>query len=244
MTMQPEMPRQSLAEQPWFIEFLASKGFAKSSPTTFIRGAASLSVDGTALFADPGNGERGWSTDLGGADRATVQAMLEQILKMRPFLTEADHAQEQAARQNLERALTGIANTIRDGPDTGGGVQLRRFLWSLYNQHHLVNLWRMVSVLDSTRSAWVAEVCAGALVGALKEDDIKRALLVAGEIQRWDALRPSGEQAAQIDAAVGKIDELLKAMPPSDSHAQLKRAREALWEAQEALRRAKEPDQP
>ncbi len=242
--MQPEMPRQSLADQPWFVEFLAAKGFAKSSPTTFIRGAASLSVDGMLLSADPGNGERGWSTDFGNAGRSSVQLMLEQILKMRPFLTEADLAQEQTARQSLERALTGIANTIKDGPDTGSGVQLRRFLWSLYNQHHLVNLWRLVSVLDSTRSAWVAEVCSGALVGALKEEDIKRALLVAGEIQRWDALRPSDEQAEQIDTAVGKVDELLKAMPPSASHTQLKRAREALWEAQEALRRAKEPEQP
>lgn len=242
--MQPESPRQTLADQPWFIEFLAAKGFSKSSPTTFIRGAASLSVDGMVMFADPGNGQRGWSTDFGDADRGSVRAMLEQILKMRPFLTEADLAQEQIARQGLERALTGIANTIKDGPDTGSGVQLRRFLWSLYNQHHLVNLWHLVSVLDSTRSAWVAEVCAGALVGALKEDDIKRALLVAGEMQRWDTVRPSDEQTGQIDAAVGKVDELLKAMPPSASHTQLKRAREALWEAQEALRRAKEPDQP
>lgn len=232
-----------MADQPWFQDFLAAKGFAKSSPTTFIRGTASLSVDGTVLFADPGNGERGWTTDLGSAGQASIRAMLDQILKMRPFLTKADHAKEQAERQSLERALTGIANTIRDNPDTGGGVQLRRFLWSLYNQHHLVNLWQMTAVMDSTRAAWVAEVCTGALVGALKEDDIKRALLVAGEMQRWDTLRPSSEQAAQIDAAVGKVDELLKAMPPSDTHTQLKRAREALWEAQEALRRAKEPDQ-
>jgi hypothetical protein len=242
--MEPEQSRQPLADQPWFQDFLADKGFIRSSPSTFARGASSLTIDGTKLHADPGNGERGWSTDFGNAGRSSVQLMLEQILKMRPFRPESDVAQEQADRQNLERALTGIANTIKDGPDTGSGVQLRRFLWSIYNQHHLVNLWRLVSVLDSTRSAWVAEVCSGALVGALKEDDIKRALLVAGEIQRWDALRPSGEQAGQIDAAVGKVDELLKAMPPSVSHTQLKRAREALWEAQEALRRAKEPDQP
>lgn len=240
--MQPEMPSEPLARQPWFVEFLAAKGFAKSSPTTFIREAASLNIDGTILFADPGNGERGWSTDLGNAGRAAVQAMIEQILKMRPFLTKADHTKEQAERQSLERALTGIANTIRDNPDTGGGVQLRRFLWSLYNSHHLVNLWRMTAVMDSTRAAWVAEVCTGAFAGILKEDDIKRALLVAGEMERWDALRPSGEQQALIDEAVGKVDDLLKAVPPSNTHTQLKRAREALWEAQDALKRAKEPE--
>lgn len=237
-----EFPRRPLSEQVWFVDFLAAKGFARSSPTTFVRGAASLSVEGTSLFADPGNGERGWSTDFESAEPASVQAMLEQILKMRPFLTEVDLTKERIERNSLERALTGLANTIKDGPDTGSGVQIRRFLWSLYNPHHLVNLWRMTSVLDSTRAAWVVEVCAGAFVGALQEDDIKRALLVAGEIQRWEAVKPTEDQNQRLDEAVGKVEELLRAVPPSNPHTQLKRAREALWEAKEALRRAKEPE--
>lgn len=242
--MEPEMPQTPLAEQPWLIAFLAEKGFAKSSPSTFVRGAASLHIEGTKLHADPGNGGRGWSTDLPDADRATVEALLGQLLRMRQFLSEIDLANERIEHKSLERALTGIANTIRDNPDTGGGVQLRRFLWSLYNSHHLVNLWRMTSVMDSTRAAWVAEVCAGAFVGTLKEDDIKRALLVAGEMERWDAVRPSDEQRQRIDEAVGKVEELLRAIPPSDTHTQLKRAREALWDAKDALGRAKEPEAP
>ena len=240
--MDPEPSQQPLVDQPWFQDFLAAKGFVRSSPNMFTRGAATLSLDGSKLHADPGNGERGCSTDFGNAGRSSVQLMLEQILRMQPFQTEVDLAKERIERQSLERALTGLANTIKDGPDTGSGVQLRRFLWSLYNQHHMVNLWRLVSVLDSTRSAWVSEICAGALVGALKEEDIKRALLVAGEMQRWDALRPSDGQFTQIEEAVGKVDELLKAMPPSSSHTQLRRASEALREAQEALQRAKEPE--
>lgn len=240
--LQPDRPHQPLANQSWFVEFLAERGFAKSSPTTFIRGEASLHVDGSKVRADPGTGERGWATDFGAADQATVQAVLQQILKMRPFLTEVDLTQERIDRQALERALTGLANTIKDGPDTGSGVQIRRFLWSLYNPHHLVNLWRMTSVLDSTRATWVVEVCAGAFDGALQEEDIKRALLVAGEMQRWDEIRPTEEQNQQLDEAVGKVEELLRAVPPSNTHTQLKRAQEALWEAKEALRLAKEPE--
>lgn len=240
--MEPDMPPQPLAERPWFQAFLAEKGFARSSPTTFTRGAASLHIDGTSIHVAPGGGARSWSTNLGDADPMSVKALLEQIFKMRPFLTEDDLARERIGRQSLERALTGIANTIKDAPDTGGGVQLRRFLWSLYNGHHLINLWRMVSVLDSTRAAWVTEVCAGAFDGTLQEDDIKRALLVAGEMQRWDEVRPSDEQRERIEEAVGKVEELLRAMPPSSTHTQLKRALEALLEAQEALRRAKEPE--
>ncbi len=49
-------------------------------------------------------------------------------------------------KQRIERALNGIAATIKEGPDTGSGVQLRRFLWSLYNQQHLINLWRMTAL--------------------------------------------------------------------------------------------------
>lgn len=240
--LQPDLPNQPLADQSWFQEFLAANGFTRSSPTTFVRGPASLHVDGTKFNADPGNGARGWSTDFGDADRASVKSVLEQILKMRPFLTEVDLSKERIERHGLERALTGLANTIKDGPDTGSGVQIRRFLWSLYNPHHLVNLWRMTSVLDSTRAAWVVEVCAGAFVGALQEDDIKRALLVAGEIQRWEAVKPTEDQNQRLDEAVGKVEELLRAVPPSNPHTQLKRAREALWEAKEALRRAKEPE--
>lgn len=239
--MQPETPRQPLFDQPWFVELLEAKGFAKSSPTSFVRGEASIRLEGSMLHAHPGNGGKGWTTDIADADPVTLKPLLQQILGMRSFLTEAELAKERMERQGLERALAGIANTIKSAPDTGGGVQLRRFLWSLYNGHHLVNLWRMSSVLDSTRAAWVTEVCAGAFGGTLQEDDIKRALLVAGEMQRWDEFRPSDEQTQRIEEAVGKVEELLRAMPPSHTHTELKRAYEALREAQEALRRAKEP---
>lgn len=242
--MNPEMPREPLADQPWFVDYLASKGFEKTSPTTFVRGEASIHVEGSEFHADPGNGDKGWSADFGDADRASVKAVLEQILKMRPFLSQVDLAQERIEKQNLERALTGIATTIKDGPDTGSGVQLRRFLWSLYNGHHLVNLWKMTCVLDGTRGAWVSEVCAGAFVGVLKEDDIKRALLVAGEMQRWDDVEPSTEQERQIRDALDKVEDVLKTLPPSHAHTELSTARKALWEARESLRRANEPERP
>ena len=66
--MQPEMPKVPLADQPWFIDLLAGKGFFRSSPTTFARGPASIHVEGTKFHADPGTGEKGWSTDLAEAD--------------------------------------------------------------------------------------------------------------------------------------------------------------------------------
>jgi hypothetical protein len=120
-----------------------------------------------------------------------------------------------------EQALTKIAHCIRDCPDTSGGVQLRCFLWSLYNQHHLVNLWTLVSRLDSERSALVNEVITAALVGNLKEDDIKRALLVAGEMRRWDEVRPSSESLRRLDEAESHVAGLVRSLPPCRAHTDL-----------------------
>ena len=216
--MQPEMSKKPLADQQWFIDLLASKAFFRSSPTTFSNGKASIHVDGSQLLADPGTGDKAWNSNLAQADPATVKLILEQILKTRPFLTDADLAQERSDKQRVERALTGIAATITDGPDTGSGVQLRRFLWALYNQHHLVNLWRMTAVLDSKRGGWVSEVFSGAFAGALKEDDIKRALLAAGEMERWDQVRLDTEALQKLDEAERIISDLVRRTPPSHMH--------------------------
>ena len=124
-------------------------------------------------------------------------------------------------KHHIERALTGIAATIKEGPGTGSGVQLRRFLWALYNQHHLVNLWRMTAVLDSKRAGWVSEAFAGALVGSLKEDDIKRALLAAGEMERWDQVRPDTETLEKLDEAERIVSDLVRRIPPSHAHTEL-----------------------
>lgn len=129
--------------------------------------------------------------------------------------------QPQMTPSRHEQALTKIAHCIRDCPDTGGGVQLRRLLWSLYNQHHLVNLWTLVSRLDAERSAFAAEVLNAALVGNLKEDDVKRALLVSGEMDRWEATQPSDEALARLEEAEHIIESLVRSLPPSRPHADL-----------------------
>jgi hypothetical protein len=219
--MQPEMPKVPLADQPWFVDLLATKGFYRSSPTTFTNGKASIRVDGTKFLADPGTGDKAWNSDLAQADPGTIKLMIQQILKTRPFLTEADLANERSENQRIERALMGIAATIKEGPDTGGGVQLRRFLWALYNQHHLVNLWRMTAALDSKRARWVSEVFAGAFAGSLKEDDIKRALLAAGEMERWDREQPDTEALEKLDEAERSVSELVRRIPPSRAHTEL-----------------------
>jgi len=237
--MEPEHPAKPLSDETWFIAFLAAKGFTQSGPNTFTNGKATVEVDGYNVSAHPGSGDKSWNAKFP-PDKESVKLLLSEILKMRPFLTDADLAKERVEKDRLEKALTGIANTIKENPDTHSGNQLRRFLWSLYNGEHLINLYRMTSILDGRRGAWVAEVVAGAFVGGLQEGDIKRALLVAGEMKRWDEEKPTSEQKERIEEAERQIESLLKSMPPSFTHVELKRAREALLAVKDALQRAKE----
>jgi replicative DNA helicase len=61
-------------------------------------------------------------------------------------------------------------------------------------------------------------VFAGAFVGVLKEDDIKRALLAAGEMERWDQVRPDTEALEKLDEAERIILDLVRRTPPSHAH--------------------------
>jgi len=208
----------TLASQAWFIQLLAGKGFTKSSGNTFTNGKATIRVDGSQVTANPGGGKAGYKADFHQADQETVAFMVEQILNLRPFLTDEALAQERRQKERVDQALAGIALTIRDGPDTAGGVQLRRFLWSLYNMHHFVNLWRLTAELDQQRAAWVAEVVHGALAGLVKDADLKRTLQTAGEMDRWDKEQPAGEVMTQLQEAASIVTRLVRQVPPSRAH--------------------------
>ena len=150
--------------------------------------------------------------------------------------------QTQMTPSRHEQALTKIALCIRDGPDTGGGVQLRRFLWSLYNQHHLLNLWTFGSRLDGERSALASEVLTAALVGNLKEDDIKRALLVAGEMTRWEETQPSNESQQRLEEAERIVEGLARTLPPSRAHTDLVSLLREFGKVRNEWRLSKQPE--
>ena len=137
-----------------------------------------------------------------------------------------------------DQALHQVAQAIRDNPDTSGGVQLRRFLWSLYNMHHAVNLWTLVSRLDQPHSQWVAEVLTAALVGNLQEKDVKRALQESGEMQRWDRVQPSDEFLERFEESRRLIEGLVRTVPPSRAHTELVRLVRNFAEVQTVLKEA------
>ena len=194
-------PRQTFIDQPWLAEFLAAKGFVRSSPTSFTNGKASLHFEGARFTADPGNGDQTWIAELTGLAPETLRLFVEQILGTRPFLPESEVARQQSAKQRAEAALHQIALSIAEHPNTGSGQQLRRFLWSLYNEHHLVNLRRLTAVLDTQHARFVAEVFTGVLSGLLDEGDLERALRSAGEMERRDKERSARRPLERLDEA-------------------------------------------
>ena len=219
--MEPQTTKAPLTTQPWFVDLMAANGFQPSQPGTFSNGKATVQIRGTRLIAAPGDGGKRWVSDIGGANRETLTVVISQLLKMRPFLSDAQLALERSRRGLCVQALDGIAESIRQSPDTGGGVQLRKVLWSLYNQHHLVNLWRVTAALDSQHAAWVAEVVGGMLAGHLKEDDLKRALAASGEMNRWDREQPGTEAQRKLQAAQDIVTELARATLPSRAHTEI-----------------------
>ena len=116
-------------------------------------------------------------------------------------------------------SLQRLGQILRDNPDTGTGVQIRALLWSLYNQHHVVNLWTMCSRLNDEPARLAAEVLSAALMGRLTDSQVKQTLIECGDLERWDrAVFPS-----PIEDVKQTIVRTLRTNPPSDGHCKLSR---------------------
>ena len=123
-------------------------------------------------------------------------------------------------------SLQRLGQILRENPDTGTGVQIRALLWSLLNQHHVVNLWTMCSRLNDEPARLAADVLSAALLGKLTDTQVKQTLIECGELERWDrAVLPS-----PVEDVKQTIVRTLRATPPSDGHCKLTRALRTLNE--------------
>jgi hypothetical protein len=86
----------------------------------------------------------------------------------------------------LQTALDTITLALTHHWSTGGGTRLRRFIWSLWNGWHLVNLFELCSGLDHELGDAVLIVFRAEMVGALTEDHKRRVLAQSGEFARWE----------------------------------------------------------
>jgi hypothetical protein len=142
------------------------------------------------------------------------------------------HHSSNQSRQ--EQAITRIANLIKESPDTSGGVQLRKFLWSFFNMHHVVNLWTLASRLPDELSGPISEIVRAGLAGELTENDIKRGLLLSGEFSRWEKVRPESEALLLIEEACQGLYSALTKIPPCYEHTEITRLLRRLEELKES----------
>lgn len=157
----------------------------------------------------------------------------KRITRMNQFRNEfigGVELQRKPESSRFEQAIAEIAMLIRESPDTSGGVQLRRFLWSLYNMHHTVNLWDFASRVGSELAEPVSEIIRAALAGELREDDVKKGLLLAGEMERWDSTKPNREVCECIEDAERSLISAVRRLPPCQEHTELVRMAKILSE--------------
>ena len=97
-----------------------------------------------------------------------------------------EERKESVPPDKLNEALETITNYLKTGWSTGGGRRLRQFVWSLWNGHHLINLYDLSSGLDGRLTDAVIVVFNAAMVDALSEDQKRRVLKDSGELARWE----------------------------------------------------------
>jgi len=95
--------------------------------------------------------------------------------------------QKAVSAQQLTSALTTITDFLRTSSTTGGGRRLRQFVWSLWNDSHLINLFDLCHGLDGPLTDAVIIVFQAAIVGVLSEDQLRNLLIESGEMARWES---------------------------------------------------------
>jgi hypothetical protein len=117
-------------------------------------------------------------------------------------------------------SLERLGQILRANPDTGTGVQIRALLWSLLNQHHVVNLWTLCGRLNDEPARLAAEVLTAALLGRLTDSQVKQTLVACGEMDRWDRQQTDESLTEAKQALTGT----LRRTPPGEGHCRLNAA--------------------
>ena len=89
----------------------------------------------------------------------------------------------------LQAALDTLTDALTHHWSTGGGTRVRRFIWSLWNDWHMVNLFDLCAGLDYQLGDAVIVVLRAQMIGALTEDHKRRVLKKSGEFARWEEVR-------------------------------------------------------
>ena len=104
--------------------------------------------------------------------------------------------------------------------------------------HHLVNLWDLASRVGGELAEPVAEIIRAALAGEIRESDVKQGLVLAGEMERWDAVATSGDVLECVEDAERALISAVRRIPPCQEHTELVRTLGALARVRSDVRAA------
>ncbi len=222
--MAANLSASPITDQKWLRQLLEDHGFKPVERGHFTNGRATIRVEGSKLRAVPGDRTKDWIGDIGNVEPDALRAMLDIVLKAPSFASQATIDKAEDRRRTGEAALATIADAIRMHPDTHSGVLLRQFVWSIFNGHHVVCLWRLKDVLDGKHNAAVGEVLRAWMDGHLSEDSIRTALISSGEMDRWDTVRLGSAERYRVADALEAVTDVINKVPPGTPSRELTEA--------------------
>lgn len=233
--MNPTQTNRPETKHDWLPQWLAERGFHSTGPGTFSNGRAQFQILGNQLTALPGNGTVAWRGDVTEADTATLRFVLQTLIDSPSFQSQTQISRQAARREQAAAAVHLVTTTITEDPDSRTGVHLRRFLWSLYNGHHALSLWRLRDNLDARHQGAVTLLFAAWMQGDLPDDTLRQALTDSGEMDRWDELRLTPAQKELLGTATNTVTQLLATLPPSGLYPDITRANALLRQVVDCL---------
>jgi hypothetical protein len=222
--MDPTQTNRPETKHDWLPQWLAERGFHSTGPGTFSNGRAQFQILANQLTALPGNGTVAWRGEITEADPATLRFLLQTLIDSPAFQSHTQLTRQAARREHAAAALHLVTTTITEDPDSHPGVHLRRFLWSIYNGHHAMSLWRLRNNLDARHQGAVTLLFAAWMQGDLPDDTLRQALTDSGEMDRWDELRLTPAQKELFTTAADTVTQLLATLPPSGLYPDITRA--------------------
>jgi hypothetical protein len=233
--MNPEQAHRPEPKHDWIPQWLAERGFQPTAPGTYSNGRAQFQILANQLTALPGNGTVAWHGDVTQADTATLRFVLQTLIDSPGFQSEGQLARQTARREQAAAALHLVTTTITEDPDSHSSVHLRRFLWSIYNGHHAMSLWRLRDNLDARHQGAATILFAAWMQGDLPDDTLRQALTDSGEMDRWDEFRLNPAQKELFTTATNTVTQLLATLPPSGLYPDITRANALLRQVVDCL---------
>ncbi len=155
---------------------------------------------------------------------------------MPPFLSQQEIDRRLERTHAAKIALDRIVELILGAPDAAPSRELRRFLGSLFNGYHVINLWTLRHALDRQQSGWATEVFNAWINVHVSDELLRQALTDSGEMEGWDSARPATADQQHLHDGTDIVTAVLRWIQPGASHARLTQELALLHEVIESAR--------